>query len=149
MILVSIYLSVYSITNLHGSVQECQIFLHQKKHPDCFFSWVLPTPGRWNKFGFCGNSIDVDGIGLGAAALLHCALPQAFLFADLQILCQPLSVEDGELSLGNTLFVFVTFRYWRFRPSITFVVYIMRLTSSGNWKKELTSSQLFSQLLTA
>ena len=45
--------------------------------------------------------------------------------------------------------VFVTFRYWRFNPSMIFVVYIMRLISLENWKKELTSSQLFSQLLIA
>ena len=30
LILVSIYLSDYSITNFHGSIQECQTFLHQK-----------------------------------------------------------------------------------------------------------------------
>ncbi len=54
-----------------------------------------------------------------------------------------------ELSLGNTLLVLVTFRYWRLRPSMIFVVYMMRRISSENWKKELTSSQLFSQLLTA
>ena len=30
-----------------------------------------------------------------------------------------------------------------------FVVYMMRRMSSENWKKELTSSQLFSQLLIA
>ena len=36
------------------------------------------------------------------------------------------------VSLGNTLFVFVTFRYWQLTPSMMFVVYIMRLISSEN-----------------
>lgn len=54
-------------------------FAPKTKHPDCFFSWALPTPDLWNKIGFCGNTIDADGIRLGTATLLHCALPQAFL----------------------------------------------------------------------
>lgn len=41
--------------------------------------WALPTPGLWNKIGFCGNTMDADGIRLGTAALFYCALPQAFL----------------------------------------------------------------------
>ena len=59
------------------------------------------------------------------------------------------SIFSSALSLGNTLFVFVTFRYWRFSPSMMFVVYMIRRISPENWKKELTSSQLFSQLLIA
>ena len=59
------------------------------------------------------------------------------------------SIFSKDVSLGNTLFVLVTFRYWRFSPSMMFVVYMIRRMSSGNWKKELTSSQLFSQLLMA
>ena len=35
------------------------------------------------------------------------------------------------------LFFFVTFRYWRFNPSMIFVVYILRLISLENWKKWL------------
>ena len=45
-------------------------------------------------------------------------------------------------SLGNTLFVLVIFQYRRFSPSVMFVVYIIRRMPSGNWKKELMSSQL-------
>ena len=52
------------------------------------------------------------------------------------------SIFFRELSLGKTLLVLVTFRYWRFSPSIIFVVYMIRRTSSGNWKKALTSFQL-------
>ncbi len=59
------------------------------------------------------------------------------------------SIFSRDMSLGNTLFVLVTFRYWRFSPSMMFVVYMIRRISSGNWKKGLTSSQLFSQLLMA
>lgn len=93
----SIYLSVYSITNLHDSIQECQIFCTKNKASRLLFSWALPIPGFWNKFGVFGNTIDADGIGLGTVAPFHGVLPQAFLMI-LQILCQPLSVEDGELS---------------------------------------------------
>lgn len=78
--------------------RNVSFFVPKIKHPDCFFPWALPTPGLWNKVGGCGNTIDADGIRLGTAALLHCALPQAFLFTVLQILCQPLSVEDCELA---------------------------------------------------
>ena len=54
---------------------------------------------RWWTSGRNGEkNIPMPGISLGTAALLHCALPQAFLFMVLQILCQPLSVEDGELA---------------------------------------------------
>src|SRR5699024_1550167 len=56
---------------------------------------------------------------------------------------------SSAVSLGNTLLVLVTFRYWRFSPSIILVVYIILRISSENWKKELTSSQFFSQLLMA
>lgn len=54
-------------------------FASKPKHPDCFVSWVLLTPGLWNKIWLCGNTIDADGISLETAAFLHCALPQAFL----------------------------------------------------------------------
>ena len=40
----------------------------------------------------------------------------------------------GAVSLGNTLLVLVTFRYWRFSPSIILVVYIILRISSENWK---------------
>ena len=65
------------------------------------------------------------------------------------ILARQVQHFSKDVSLGNTLFVLVTLRYWRFSPSMMFVVYMIRRMSSGNWKKELTSSQLFSQLLTA
>ena len=55
------------------------IFAPKTKHPDCSFPWALPTPGLWNKIGFCGNTMDADGISLGTVALFYCALPQAFL----------------------------------------------------------------------
>ena len=60
-----------------------------------------------------------------------------------------MNISSRDVSLGNTLFVLVTFRYCRFSPSMMFVVYMIRRMSSGNWKKGLTSSQLFSQLLMA
>ncbi len=69
----SIYLSDYSITNSSALFR-----------------------GLWNKIGFSGNTIDAGGIRLGTAASFHSALPQAFLF--LQILCQPLPVENSELA---------------------------------------------------
>ena len=43
-------------------------FASKIKHPDCSFSWALPTPGLWNKIGLSGNTIDADGIRLGTAA---------------------------------------------------------------------------------
>ncbi len=43
-----------------------------------FFSWVLPTPGLWNKIGLSGNTIDANGIRLGTEAPFHGFLPQAF-----------------------------------------------------------------------
>ena len=39
------------------------------------------------------------------------------------------SIFSSALSLGNTLFVFVTFRYWRFQPFMMFVVYMIRRMS--------------------
>ena len=60
--------------------RNVRFFAPKIKHPDCFFSWALPTPGLWNKIGLSGNTIDADGIRLGTAALFHSALPQAFLF---------------------------------------------------------------------
>jgi hypothetical protein len=59
------------------------------------------------------------------------------------------SIFSNGVSLGNTLFVLVAFRYWRLSPPIMSVVYITRRMPSGNWKGELTSSQLPSQLLIA
>ncbi len=44
------------------------------------------------------------------------------------------SIFSNGVSLGNTLFVLVAFRYWRFSPPIMSVVYITWRMSSGNWK---------------
>ena len=77
--------------------RNVRFFAPKIKHPDCFFSWALPTPGLWNKIGLSGNTIDADGIRLGTAAPFHGVLPQPFLMI-LQILCQPLSVEHGQLA---------------------------------------------------
>ena len=49
--MLSIYLTDYSITNLHAFIQIFLIFCTKIKHPGCFFSWALPTPGLWNKDG--------------------------------------------------------------------------------------------------
>lgn len=77
--------------------RNVRFFAPKIKHPDCFFSWALPTPGLWNKIGLSGNTIDADGIRLGTAASFHSALPQAFLTI-LQILCQPLPIKDCQLA---------------------------------------------------
>jgi len=48
-----------------------------------------------------------------------------------------------ESSLGKTLLLLVTLRNWLFKPSIAFVVYIMRLITSGYCKKTTKFCQLF------
>lgn len=48
-----------------------------------------------------------------------------------------------DVSLGNTLLVLVTLRYWRFSSSMMFVVYMIRRMSCGNWKKGLTFPVVF------
>ena len=40
-ILVSIYLSDYSIANLHGPIQECHIFCAKNKASRLLFLWAL------------------------------------------------------------------------------------------------------------
>lgn len=37
--------------NLHTFIQIFLIICTKIKHPGCFFSWALPTPGLWNKDG--------------------------------------------------------------------------------------------------
>ena len=59
------------------------------------------------------------------------------------------NIFSRDSSVGNTLLVLVTFLYWRFSPSIMFVVYIILRISSVKWKKGLITSQLASQLLIA
>lgn len=135
------------------------------------FCGLYPHPVSAIRLGISGNIANVNGLRLEQ----FMAYGILFRLLCLQVLGEPIPIKDNHLvkysvpvpvtlypffdhiptgriehfssavSLGNTLFVFVTFRYWRLSPSMIFVVYI----SSENWKKELTSFQLFSQLLTA
>ena len=50
-ILLSIYLTDFSITNLHVFMQIFLFFCIKIKHPGSSFLWALPTPGLWNKDG--------------------------------------------------------------------------------------------------
>ena len=59
------------------------------------------------------------------------------------------SIFSRAVSLGNTLFVLCDFPVLTVQPFYDVVVYIILRISPENWKKELTSSQLFSQLLIA
>ena len=95
MILLSIYLTDYSITTLHAFIQIFLIFCTKIKHPVCFFPWALPTPGLWNKDGVswqyyrCRRDKDGDS---GIPIRGRC--PR---LSFLQILGQPFSIEDSEL----------------------------------------------------
>ena len=81
LILLSIYLTDYSIATLHAFIQIFLIFCTKIKHPSCFFPWALPTPGLWNKDGDSGIPFRVRCPRLSF----------------LQILGQPLSIEDCQL----------------------------------------------------
>ena len=95
MILLSIYLTDYSIANLHSFIQIFPIFCTKIKHPGCFFSWALPTPGLWNKDrGFwlsyrCRRDKDGDS----GIPFRVCCPRLSFL----QILGQLLSIENCQL----------------------------------------------------
>ena len=95
MILLSIYLTDYSIANLHSFIQIFPIFCTKIKHPGCFFSWALPTPGLWNKDrGFwlsyrCRRDKDGDS----GIPFRGCCPRLSFL----QILGQLLSIENCQL----------------------------------------------------
>ena len=111
--------------------------------------WALPTPGLWNKTGLFWQYSQCRWNKAGAAAFsLGAAL--AFSFYKYCVSLSPYrtiswfstwshprylwvhffvmfslarySIFSRDWSLGNTPFVFVTFRYWRFRPSMMFVV---------------------------
>ena len=83
MILLSIYLTDYSIANLHAFIQIFLIFCIKIKHPGCFFSWALPTPGLWNKDGgfwqYYRCRRDKDG---DSSIPFRVRYPQTFLFTD-------------------------------------------------------------------
>ena len=83
MILLSIYPTDYSIANLHTFIQIFLIFCTKIKHPGCFFSWALPTPGLWNKDGgfwlYYRCRRDKDG---DSGIPFQGALPQTFLSID-------------------------------------------------------------------
>ena len=95
LILLSIYLTDYSITNLHTFIQIFLIFCIKIKHPVCFFSWALPTPGLWNKDGgfwqYYKCRRDKDG---DSSIPFRIRCPR---LSFLQILCQSFSIEDCQL----------------------------------------------------
>lgn len=111
------------------------------------FSWELPTPGLWNKTGIFGNNINADGVRRGWQVSLVAAIPVFYrcsvsrspyrtiswfsTWSQLRYLCVHFfttfslarySIFSNAVSLGNTLFVLVTFRYCRFNPSMILVV---------------------------
>lgn len=94
-IVLSIYLTDYSIANLHTFIQTFLIFCIKIKHSACFFSWALPSPGLWNKDGGfwqyykCRRDKDGDS----GIPFRICCPRLSFL----QILCQSFSIEDCQL----------------------------------------------------
>ena len=95
LILLSIYLTDYSITNLHAFIQIFLIFCTKIKHPVSFFSWALPTPGLWNKDGVSWQYYRCRRDKDGDSSIPFKARCPRLSF--LQILGQPLSIEDCKL----------------------------------------------------
>ena len=81
--------------NLHTFIQIFLIICTKIKHPGCFFSWALPTPGLWNKDGgfwqYYKCRRDKDG---DSSIPFRIRCPR---LSFLQILCQPFSMEDCQL----------------------------------------------------
>ncbi len=123
------------------------------------FPWALPTPGLWNKAGIFWQYYQCRWNKAGMAGIFKCCHPGLFVYrysvrrspyrtiswfrtwSQLRYLCVHFfvtfwlarySIFSRDVSLGNTLFVLVTFRYWRFSPSMMLVVYMIRRMSSGN-----------------
>ena len=176
--LLSFFLSSYSLTNYTDFIHLFLIFCTTKR-PLYYWKSCgrRPHPASGIRLGIFGNNTNADGIRLAGVAVQEKSCHSSFPFyrysvsrspyrtiswfstwSQFRYLCVHFfvtfwlarySIFSRDVSLGNTLFVLVTFRYCRFSSSMIFVVYMIRRISSGNWKKERTSSQLFSQLLIA
>ena len=107
-----------------------------------------PHPASGIRLGFSGNTTNAEGIRSERSIHVHAAVPALFYrywlslspkrtiswfstWSQLRYLwvhffitfsLARYSIFSSAISLGNTLFVFVTFRYCRFKPSIILVV---------------------------
>ena len=142
------FLCIYSIPIFRRVIQLFLIFcMFIKALYLLLFRGLCPHPASGIRPKFFGNHTDADGIrgdGLFGWLPSHLLLYRYFVILSLyktinwfntwsqfRYLCVHFfttfslarySIFSKDVSLGNTLFVLVTFRYWRFTPSMIFVV---------------------------
>ena len=151
--------STFSITRILLSIHLDQIFcMENKTFADMpFLVDSAHTPASGIRWKFSGNTVNADRIRWEQPKLL-CSCSCLFFFYKYCVIRSPYSRINwlktwsqlrylwvhffatfslaryrsfsSAVSLGNTLLVLVTFRYWRFSPSIIFVGYIILRVSS-------------------